>query len=144
MAVVEHSVGSYKIDDHDNLCGEWIGYAEFEGATLADFSGQGLSAILEDVIHIKEYDVSTHGTLLLPRVWNEGNGGERNSRRPGPDVKKCGNDGLGRRAIQIRVLQGHEKRLGPRQFTQFSLTVMAEFGLVRNFSWKRRPSVPFA
>lgn len=79
-AIVE-SGGTFSIDTQAGLRGEWTGFGDFEGLTLADSSDTRIFVIIEGEERIKEYDVSTYGTHILLNDWNTsgclpGEGGE--------------------------------------------------------------------
>ncbi len=80
-AAVENGSGGFQIDTKAGLRGEWTGFGDFEGVTIADSSDTHIFAIIEGEEHIKEYDVSTYGTQVLVNDWNTsgclpGEGGE--------------------------------------------------------------------
>lgn len=80
-AVVENGAGGYQIDYQGNLRGEWTGFGDLEGVTLADFAGTTIFGIIEGEERIKEFDVSTYGMHVLQNEWDTsgclpGEGGE--------------------------------------------------------------------
>lgn len=80
-AIVRDANGNYQIDSKEGFRGEWTGFGDFEGLTLADSGDTSIFVIIEGEERIKEYDVSTYGTHVLLNDWNTstclpGEGGE--------------------------------------------------------------------
>ncbi len=63
--------GGYMIGEKAGQRGEWTGFGDAEGLTLADLSEpETLYLMVEGAETIKEYDLSVYGTALLKNSWD--------------------------------------------------------------------------
>lgn len=68
--VLRESGSTFEIDYRNGNRGEWTGFGDLEGMTVADYSEDTVYLLIEGEERIKEYDVSTYGTAILRNDWN--------------------------------------------------------------------------
>jgi len=69
-AIRENGSGGYEIDYRNGNRGEWTGFGDLEGITVAHYDEDSVYVIIEGEERIKEYDVSVYGTATLRNNWN--------------------------------------------------------------------------
>lgn len=69
-ALKEDGQGSFQVDTKNGNRGEWTGFGDLEGITMANYNESSVYLMIEGEESIKEYDVSVYGTAVLKNTWN--------------------------------------------------------------------------
>jgi len=71
-AIREDGSGGYEIDTKAGNRGEWTGFGDLEGITVANYSDNLVYLMIEGEDKIEACDVSVYGTNNITRVWSIG------------------------------------------------------------------------